>query len=320
VTRARVLIALALLAIVGASAVAVVLAGGGRGDGGGPAQPTQGSPGIEARGALSPRIALFGDTIVARVDVVLDRRRVDPGSVRVLATFSPWTLVGDPERVRNDGGMTTHVETTFVLRCLTSPCIPPNDTTQLTLPPARVTYAGPEGRPATAGPLEIEWPTIVVHSRLDSADLEGRRPASSPWQADVLSLPSVSYRIPPVLALALLFLGAALLVGVGSLLAYLGWPRRAPAPPPPEPEPVPGLSPLEQALTLLESPAQENGAADRRRALELLGDALADRGDQKLARSARRLAWSEQVPDAEEASGLALRVRSALEEERDAPL
>ena len=313
--------ALALAAVVGASALGVVLVGRERGDRVEEARSALSFPGIEARAELSPRSALFGDTVTARIDVVLDRRRVEPDSVRVLATFSPWALVAEPERVRKDAGTTTHVGTTFVLRCLTSPCVPPNETAQLTLPPARVTYARPERGPATAGPIEIEWPTLVVHSRHVLGARDPGQAPSSPWQADVVSLPGVSYRVSPVLALTLLLVGAALLVALGSVLVYLGWPRRAPAPPLPEPEPEPesALSPLEQALVLLESPAQENGSADRRRALELLGDALAERGDRKLARSARRLAWSERVPDAEEASSLALRVRSALEEEAHAP-
>src|SRR5262245_51472930 len=52
--------------------------------------------GIAARAVLDPRITLFGDTIVAQVDVVLDRRKVDPQSVRIGTAFLPWEVVGQP--------------------------------------------------------------------------------------------------------------------------------------------------------------------------------------------------------------------------------
>ena len=105
------------------------------------------------------------------------------------------------------------------------------------------------------------------------------------------------------------------------------WPGpRACAEPEPELEPelppAPPLSPLEQALILLEQSIRVDGAADQRRALELVAEELelADWGDRDLARTARALAWSEGVPPANETTQLAARVRTALplEEEADA--
>jgi hypothetical protein len=90
----------------------------------------------------------------------------------------------------------------------------------------------------------------------------------------------------------------------------------------PEPEPVPErvLSPLEQALALLDEAVRVNGAADQRRALELVAEELelAEWGDRDLARTARALAWSEDVPQVEETSALAARVRSVLVDIGDA--
>ena len=59
----------------------------------------------------------------ALVDVTLDRDAVDPDSVRVAAEFSPGRSSG-PRRVRRDAGATTHLRTTYVLRCLTGACVP----------------------------------------------------------------------------------------------------------------------------------------------------------------------------------------------------
>jgi hypothetical protein len=72
------------------------------------------------------------------------------------------------------------------------------------------------------------------------------------------------------------------------------------------------LTPLEQALAVLEDPAAANGAADRRRALELVAAELAGRGNDDLAYAARRLAWSRQVPAVASTTPLAEQARPAL--------
>ena len=76
------------------------------------------------------------------------------------------------------------------------------------------------------------------------------------------------------------------------------------------------LTPLEQALELLEDAARANGAADQRRSLELVAEVLAERGEEDgLAQAARELAWSPNAPPPAATKGLAARVRAALEEE-----
>ena len=297
------------LAALGAAALALA----------GHASAAEAPPPVEADADLLPRIVLFGDTVTAQVDVVVDRSRVDPDSVRVEADFTPWELVADPERVRRDGAATSHVRTRFSLRCLTSPCLPPRETAPLEFGTALVTYPGGE-------PVFVRWPVLVVHSRIVSAQRSlpvgpagsGRRgPPEIPWRADVVSMPPASYRVAPGVAFpAFLALGSLLALG-GLALAFLAVPRRHPAPPPPEEPPPPPLPPLELALALLEEPAPTDGIADRRRALELVADHLEGR-DAGLAGAARALAWSEELPPAEETGGLAARVRSALAEDADA--
>ena len=107
------------------------------------------------------------------------------------------------------------------------------------------------------------------------------RPLSSPWRADLTSLPAVSYRVSPSVLLA------------GSARARRRFRRRrgsrsrssrARAGTAPEPEPQPGpcrfrAHPLEQALVLLEDASRTNGAEDRRRALEHVAEVLDDWGD-----------------------------------------
>jgi hypothetical protein len=276
----------------------------------GPATAATGPP-VEVKTTLTPQILLFGDTLTARVDVVVDKARVDPDSVRVRTDFVPWELVAPVERVRRDGRGTALVRTTFQLRCLTSPCVPPRDTAPLDFDAAAVNFAG--------GRLDVPWPRLVVHSRIPDRNAPvttaggGQRGGPQfPWTADLLTLPQVTYRVGPgILFPLLLALGAALALG-GALLGYRAVPPRRPAPEPlPAPPPEPALAPLELALLLLEQPPVEDGTADRRRALELVADALADR-DARLALSARRLAWSEDTPPVETTSGLASRARAVL--------
>ena len=265
-------------------------------------------------GTLSPRILLFGDTLTARVDVTLDRRRVDPGSVAIKAPFQAWARAEKPQVERNDSGPLSHLRTTYVLRCLKQTCVPGRDTLPFQFEPARVTFTERTARGRKIQrTTQVAWPRLIEHSRIAPNDLA----TVNPWRTDLMTLPEPSYRARPGLILALLAVAAALLGIAGVVLAYLGWPRRVPEPEPePEPEPVEIVTPLERALELLETAAGPNGAADQRRSLELVAEVLAERGhDDEHARAARELAWSPTPPPVEATRGLAARVRATLEEE-----
>jgi hypothetical protein len=274
------------------------------------ADPPPAPPEVET--TLTPQILLFGDTLTARVDALVNKRRLDPGSVEAEMDFSPWELVGPVKREEKDGGTTALVRTTWVLRCLSSPCVPPRDTAPLDFDPVIVRY-GENGR------LDVPWPRLVVHSRVADrgtpatpAGGGARGGPQFPWTADLLTLPSVSYRISPVILFPLLLVLGVLLVAAGGYLVYRAWPERKEAPEPVvEVTPEPAIPPLIQALALLEQPPAENGTADRRRALELVADAL-ESADPRLARSARRLAWREETPPVETTSGLASEARTVL--------
>lgn len=317
--RVAVLIALALL-----TAATLVLASFlvfGRSDDSHPASPLPSDPvqAIQADAALSPRTALFGETVTARVDVTLNRALIDPDSVRVATDFEPWRRVGKPRRARADGEQTTHVRTTWILRCLTSSCLPPQRPLPVLFTSATVTYDragdGPSGQQLT-----VNWPTLYVHSRLVPTALAppalgggGSSPFEMPWRADLVSMPAASYRLDPDVAQTGLFAAAAAFGALALVLAYVGRPRRRPKPVfVPEAPPEPLLTPVEQALALLEDRVTTNGAPDRRRALELIAAELALRGNHDLALRARRLAWSEQLPAVERTSGIAEQARPAL--------
>jgi hypothetical protein len=293
------------------TAVVVVLVG--RGSGRAESSPIL--P-LRAHGTISPRIAVFGDTIRAQVDVTLDRRRVDPSSVRVHAGFKQWRRVGPGELVRSDAGSTTYLRALYALRCLKLPCTPGRDTIVFDFDPARVEFEDRFGGKSKQASVAVAWPRVVIHTRITPGDLTAQ---ASPYRADLATLPKPSYRTSPGRLLALLIAGGVLLALAGIALGYFGWPRREPEPAAePEPEPIrdSALSPLEQALELLENAASANGAADQRRSLELVAEVLAERGDDDgLVRTARELAWSPTPPPVTATKGLAVRVRAALEEE-----
>jgi hypothetical protein len=333
VSRKGLLPAVGLLAIAIVAALAVVLvssfASGGEQSATSPlapdidpgsARPPGGglrADGIAAQGTLDPRITLFGDTIVAHVDVLLDRQRVDPASVRVGTEFLPWEIVGQPTRVRRDSGTDTHLRTTFALRCTGSPCIPPNQSAALEFDAARISYAKPGAAPGDRTSIPVHWPVLLVYSRFAAANADGSTETAgqNPWRADFISFPAATYRISPSLLLPVLIVLAGLLAVAGFVLAFVAIPRRRrePAPEPePEPEPVIVLTPLEQALELLEDASRADGTEDRRRALELVAEVL-DLDHPELARAARTLAWSEDDPRVEQTSGLATRVRTTID-------
>ncbi len=307
-----VLMGAAFAAIALASVLAVVIAAwnpGGEAEGLSPVE----SPDIDAQGRLSPRVALFGDTIRARVDVTLDRSLYDAGSVRVATTFSPWEIVGKPERARRDAGPTTHLSTTFVLRCLTATCAPVRSAAPIDFTPARVTYRELGSDSARRDSIEVDWPQLVAYSRIIPGSEVDASGSASSWRADVVSLPGVSYRAAPGVVLALLLVSGLALAAAGLGLTYLAWPRRAPAQPPePTRDPLPSLTPLEQALVLLDESARADGAGEQRRALELVSEELENWGDADLSRAARALAWSQDVPGVEQTTALAARVRTEL--------
>jgi len=298
---------LALLAVLTAGVVAVFAVD--RGGAPGRAQPLP-EDGVAASASLQPRIVLFGDTVIARVDVVVDTSAMDPDAVRITWSPTPWKLVRPPDRTVTTADRMAHVRTRYVLRCLTRECAPVRPTEQIAFEAARVVFRGAGATDPTSE--RVAWPLLLVHSRVGEVDAGQRDVLASPWRADLVSLPAVTYRIAPGAAITLLVLLAVVLFGIAAVVTYRAWPRREPEPEP-EPPPAPVASPLEQALALLESHVAVNGSEGRRRALELVADEVERVGDAELALAARALAWSPHDPDVPATRALAVQLRERLE-------
>ena len=250
---------------------------------------------LSAAGGLSPAQPRFGDEVRAVVEVLLDRRAADPGSVRVEASFAPFH-VGATLRDRVDAGNRTRLRYEYVLDCLRSDCLPGTSSeggAGFLLPPASVSYALVDGRPAT---VAVGWPEVTIGSQLRQIDF-----AVLPWRAQIRPLPPMSYRLAPRLLAAAAALVALLALAGGGflLLARL------------RPDAVRAMAArigrrtvLERALAAVRSSAAGEDAEERRRALDLLARELhgAERGR---SRDARRLAWSRSRPERLEMERLA---------------
>ncbi|HEY1370306.1 MAG TPA: hypothetical protein VGF23_24470 [Gaiellaceae bacterium] len=276
--------------------------------------------GILVRSAIVPRAAMFGEPLTVRVDVVVDRSRLDPDQVRLVGNFLPFERVGDIQTSHTDIGSLTRVHYAITLRCLSAGCEPEQARLQLRFPEGRVVYFA-DGRKRS---LPIHWPTLLVNSRVDIADVAQKAgPAGNraitepPWRADLTTLPAVRYRVAPGLARPLLIAAAAVLALLAAFLVWRAVRRTAPEPEPePEPE-APPLPPLERALVLVEAARARGDAVEQRKALELLSEELETSGEPALALDARSLAWSPLAPGADSTGLLTGRVREVVERHRN---
>lgn len=258
---------------------------------------------MAARGSLTPRIHLFGDRLVARVDVTADRLALDPSLVRVHATFEPYQQVGETVVTREDAGRMTRLSFAMPLACVEIACVPRQGRKRFEFPPASVEYR-PRGTTRFSGTL-VEWPVAEAATRLGPRDLQDKR-----FRANVFSLPEVSYRLAPGGLAAFLYGAAFLLACAAGGLLFLALRGRLERPAPTLVRTV-ELPPLERALRLVET---ANGrVGDQRRALELLAKELAARDEPGLSGAARELAWSPEQPSEAATRALTSRVRSEME-------
>jgi hypothetical protein len=283
----------AALAVAGVVVAVVLLRGGGS------AEKVQA---IQASATIEPGAHLFGDRLLARVEVLVDRRAVDPASVRVRAAFMPYGTAGPPTVSTGLAGNDVSLRYGFTLLCLRDECRPePRGAKEFRFGTVQIRFRD-HGRAAT---LAVPWPPIEVGSRLTSADI-----GQPQLRARDTELPAVSYRVSPSLLSTLLFLlAAALAVGAGVLV----WPSVSPLlPARGARDDLAGLPPLERAVTLLRRSLARGRAADQRKALDRLARELRRSGRDDLAGGARALAWSEQEPPPDEMTALAGRVEATI--------
>ncbi|HEX4747480.1 MAG TPA: hypothetical protein VFU99_11445 [Gaiellaceae bacterium] len=275
------------------------------------------------RGELIPDVHLFGEPVVARVDVVVNRDKVDPDAVRLKARFEPYEKVGETREARTDIGNYTVIQYTTTLRCLDERCIPrtaDGETTVSQLPglppflpgqqrdekvkyefPPATVVAEVEPKELTLG--RVAWAPLRSLSRINWYDssVVGQ---GFPFVANVTQVPEPEYRISPtVVGLTLLAVALALLAIPG----FLVWDRRRRHAVPKTH--APALSPLERALRLVEWASRRPSARERREALEALAFELAHEEDVDAAERARQHGWSPPEPQPDEMNELVSTIR-----------
>jgi hypothetical protein len=252
---------------------------------------------LAATATLGTHALSFGDPLSARLDVLVDPRRVDVASVRVRPRFTPWRIVSaSAERHAAAGTLLTY---RYTLECLSPECVPGQSLAERRFLPAFVFY---RSRPGGVVRRSVEWPTYRVATRLTSPDIGD---PTVHLDADT-SLPPVTYRIGPRTLQALLAALSALLVVAAGVLVYFALPRRRAG------AAEPDLPPLERALLLVRASTANGYPAERRKALGRLARALRAEGRPELARAAVRLAWSSRPPSPEATSAFADRVEESL--------
>lgn len=283
-----------------------------------------GAQALSASWSLNPSSVLFGDTLHMRVEATVDRRRLDPKRLHLETNFKPYEPVSPRRVTRKDVSHYTRLVYRVDLRCVVRDCAPDAGALQrFTLEPGELVYRGRARRGATPQPLRLQWPVIVVVSRLDPIDLERRARGITrftrgarqinvqplpPWHVDS-QVQAVSYAVRPGTAFWVSVVAALMLIGAATLLLrpFLPLPaflRRKRV----------QTEPLEVAVAAVEH-ARASGREEReRKALELLGTELARRGETRLAESARALAWSQpDPPEPALMSALTVDVRRVIE-------
>jgi hypothetical protein len=257
---------------------------------------------------------LFGDSVIAQVELLVDRRLLDPDRLSLKTDFKPYELVGTSTLDRRDDGPYTRLRYRARLRCLTQECIPGvlasaagaqesgrGERTTFRFAPARILYKEPKAQKPEQL-LFVNWPALVSVSRIN----EVQAGAAFPFRASTSPLPGLTARVSPVgLAIGLVLLALVLAVWP-ALLLVRWWRRRRPAPQPPVLAPT---SPLESALALVEWSCGQPDGAHRREALERLAAVLSAGDANGLVADARALAWSAATPTADAAADVAQRVR-----------
>jgi hypothetical protein len=281
--------------------------------------PLPGGRAIVATASVSPSTHLFGDNIVARLDVVVDPREFDPDRLDVRLRFAPYEAVGGIGEERREVGPLLHLRYEATLRCLHADCLAPRlqstlggqeegrgERHTIRLPPAVISYGG-------AVLLTRRFPAAQVVSRINTAQASALAPDARPGSQGAFAAsvepPDPTYRIRPrVLAGAALALACLLTLFPLALawrLVHARW-RAARRWRP--------LSPLERALALVDWTARrDDGDEDRRKALEALAVVLEQRGARPLAETARALAWDEEPPLGERAGQLGADARRELD-------
>ena len=154
-----------------------LLAAGASGAGAVGAAAAPASPPLSVSTALLPNPAFFGDPLVAQVIVSFDPARVKASSIRVSASFAPFSQTSLPASSSGRAGADDLLVFRYPVQCYTESCLPERGVFRVTLPPVIVTAASIPG--GTRLSARGRWQPAVVKSRLPAKATGRITPASS---------------------------------------------------------------------------------------------------------------------------------------------
>lgn len=264
---------------------------------------------FKAYASIDPTVHLFGDSITAKLAVVADTHLVDPGRLKVVASFRPYEPTKAPTIRRLQIGRFAQVTWIWTLRCITSPCVPrtpPDDHYHVFhFPPAQVEYLRVNRSPQYG--IQASWPPVQVESQISPglvAVLQKTNRLS--WRID-MAPGATTYRVSPSivywtgLALGGLFALAAVFFAVRWYLVVR--PRRGAL------EVIEPGTPLERALAVLRYAHEHGDETLQRKAFERVAGELGVERADELTLIARELAWSSRTPEDEEVEEFAVQAR-----------
>jgi len=266
----------------------LVLAQHGSGGGSPPAslQPS-------ATATLSSRTVLFGDTVEARLDLVLPRSAA-PSAFRGAPNFTPFRIVSSQVERTNLGGGLERISLRYGLSCLSPHCLGAGPSTTVQFAPPTVSIPG--------GSLRAVWPSLVEVSRAEGV----ARPVADGLDSGPVVPPGLQPRLNAYEALGAAG-GSLVLLLAAWLLVRLRVRRRRAAL-------AARGSVLQALLTRVEAALPEDVVYRQRHALDALAVELRHRhADGALFDQAERLAWSPEQPDPIEIRSLVAEVRRLVE-------
>jgi hypothetical protein len=249
------------------------------------------APKPSAKATLSSRSVLFGDTVEARLDLVVPRRLAGL-AFRGHPDFSPFKIVSSHvDRVELGGGL-ERITLRYELSCVSQHCLSggAGEGTRVQFSPTSVSIPG--------GRLRAVWPPLLEVSRAQDV--------STPVPDGLDSVPAVYPGLQPRSDAdqALIAAGASLVLLLAAWVFLKARARRRLA------LEAQRASRLQTLLTRVEAGLPEDVLYRQRHALDALAVELRQRRvNGTLAVRAERLAWAPEQPDPEEIRDLCSQVR-----------
>jgi hypothetical protein len=247
------------------------------------------APRPSARATLSSRSVLFGDTVEARLDLVLPRRFAGI-AFKGHPNFRPFRIVSSQvNRVELGGGL-ERISLSYGLSCVSRRCVGASLATKVQFSPTNLSIPG--------GRLHAVWPSLLEVSRAQGVS----EPVSDGLDSVPAAFPGLQPRRDADEAVIAAAVSLFVLLAAGLLVRHRVRRRLALA--------AQQVSRLQSLLVRVEAGLPEDVLYRQRHALDALAVELRDRHvNGSLAVRAERLAWAPEQPDPEDIRELCTQVR-----------